>query len=162
MSRAIPTSSSRDQRTIAVTGLRQVLRDAWAMTHPYWFSEDRSAAWALLLAVIALNLGTVYINVLLNKWNNAFYDALQAKDYTVFFHQLIRFSWLAGLFIIFTVYQFYLNQMLQIRWRSWLTERYLSGWLTEAVTIACSLLATGLTTQTNALRTMCPSLLPVL
>jgi putative ATP-binding cassette transporter len=113
-------------------GLRQVLRDAWAMTHPYWFSEDPWAAWGLLLAVIALNLGTVYINVLLNKWNNTFYDALQAKDYTVFFHQLIRFSWLAGFFIVFTVYQFYLNQMLQIRWRRWLTERYLGGWLTEA------------------------------
>jgi putative ATP-binding cassette transporter len=101
------------------------------MTHPYWFSEDRWAAWGLLLAVIALNLATVYINVLLNKWNNAFYDALQDKDYTVFLHQLIRFSWLAGLFIVFAVYQFYLNQMLQIRWRRWLTEHFLSGWLTD-------------------------------
>jgi putative ATP-binding cassette transporter len=101
------------------------------MTRPYWFSEDRWVAWGLLLAVIALNLGTVYINVLLNKWNNTFYDALQDKDYTVFFHQVIRFSWLAGLYIVFAVYQFYLNQMLQIRWRRWLTERYLRGWLTE-------------------------------
>lgn len=68
---------------------------------------------------------------LLNKWNNTFYDALQDKNYTVFLHQLIRFSWLAGLLIVFAVYQFYLNQMLQIRWRSWLTEHYLRGWLTE-------------------------------
>jgi putative ATP-binding cassette transporter len=45
---------------------------------------------------------------------------------------LLRFSWLAGLSSVFTVYQFYLNQMLQIRWRRWLTERYLRGWLTEA------------------------------
>ncbi len=101
------------------------------MTRPFWFSEDRWAAWGLLLAVIALNLGIVYINVLLNKWNNTFYDALQDKNYTVFLHQLIRFSWLAGLFIVFAVYQFYLNQMLQIRWRRWLTEHYLRGWLTE-------------------------------
>jgi putative ATP-binding cassette transporter len=63
--------------------------------------------------------------------NNTFYDALQDKNYTVFLHQLIRFSWLAGLFIVFAVYQFYLNQMLQIRWRHWLTEHYLGGWLTE-------------------------------
>src|SRR3977135_3532040 len=119
------------QRAVAITGLRQVLRDAWAMTHPFWFSEERWAAWGLLLAVIALNLATVYINVLLNKWNNTFYDALQHKNYAIFLHQLIRFSWLAGLFIVFAVYQFYLNQMLQIRWRRWLTERYLRGWLTE-------------------------------
>jgi putative ATP-binding cassette transporter len=123
---------TRDQQgPFAITGLRQVLRDAWAMTHPYWFSEDRWAAWGLLLAVIALNLGIVYINVLLNKWNNTFYDALQDKDYTVFLHQLIRFSWLAGLFIVFAVYQFYLNQMLQIRWRRWLTEHFLRAWLTD-------------------------------
>jgi putative ATP-binding cassette transporter len=101
------------------------------MTHPFWFSEDRWAARGLLLAVTALNLGIVYINVLLNKWNNTFYDALQDKDYTVFLHQLIRFSWLAGLFIVFAVYQFYLNQMLQIRWRRWLTGHYLRGWLAE-------------------------------
>ena len=132
MSRTTPISGPNHQRPFAITGLRQVLRDAWAMTHPFWFSEDRWAARGLLLAVIDLNLGIVYINVLLNKWNNTFYDALQAKNYTVFLHQLIRFSWLAGLFIVFTVYQFYLNQMLQIRWRRWLTEYYLRGWLTEA------------------------------
>jgi hypothetical protein len=38
------------------------------MTYPFWFSEDRWAARGLLLAVIALNLGIVYINVLLNKF----------------------------------------------------------------------------------------------
>jgi vitamin B12/bleomycin/antimicrobial peptide transport system ATP-binding/permease protein len=101
------------------------------MTHPFWFSEDRWAAPGLLFAVIVLNLAIVYINVLLNKWNNTFYDALQDKNYTVFLHQLIRFSWLAGLYIVFAVYQIYLNQMLQIRWRRWLTERYLQGWLTQ-------------------------------
>jgi putative ATP-binding cassette transporter len=131
LSRTNPQSGPNQQKPFAITGLRQVLRDGWAMTHPYWFSEDRWAARGLLLAVIVLNLGIVYINVLLNKWNNTFYDALQAKNYTIFLHQLIRFSWLAGLYIVFAVYQFYLNQMLQIRWRRWLTEHYLRGWLTN-------------------------------
>lgn len=76
-----------------------------------------------------LNLGIVYINILLNKWNNAFYDALQYKEWAVFFHQLIRFCWLAGIFIFLAVYQSYLNRMLQIRWRRWLTDRYPQAWL---------------------------------
>jgi vitamin B12/bleomycin/antimicrobial peptide transport system ATP-binding/permease protein len=114
---------------LSTTGLRQVLRDAWAIIYPYWLSEDRWAASGLLFAVVSLNLGIVYINVLLNKWNNAFYDALQDKDWTIFLHQLVRFSWLAGIFIVFAVYQSYLNQMLQIRWRRWLTDRYLNAWL---------------------------------
>jgi hypothetical protein len=72
-----------------MTGLRRLLRDAWAIARPYWFSEDRWAARGLLLVVVALTLGIVYINVLLNQWNNTFYNALQDKDYAVFVHQLI-------------------------------------------------------------------------
>ena len=111
--------------------LRRLLTNAWALTRPYWFSDDRWAAWWLLLAVVSLNLGIVFINVLLNRWNNTFYNSLQDKNYAVFVQQLIRFTVLAGSFIIVAVYQLYLNQMLQIRWRRWLTERYLAAWLTD-------------------------------
>jgi len=114
-----------------MTRLLETLREAWTLIRPYWFSEDRWAGRGLLFLVIGLNLGIVYINVLLNKWNNVFYNSLQDKDYSAFLSLLIRFSWLAGLYIIFAVYQTYLNQMLQIRWRRWLTERYLGAWLTD-------------------------------
>ncbi len=111
--------------------MRQLFRDAWAIARPYWFSEDRWAGRGLLVAVIALNLGIVFINVLLNQWNNAFYNSLQDKDYAVFVRQLFKFTYLAGAYIVVAVYQLYLNQMLQIRWRRWLTERYLAAWLKE-------------------------------
>ena len=111
--------------------LRELLQDTWTLIRPYWFSEDRWAGRGLLVLVIGLNLGIVYINVLLNQWNNAFYNALQDKNYPVFWSQLVRFTWLAALFIVAAVYQIYLNQMLQIRWRRWLTERYLGAWLAD-------------------------------
>ncbi len=112
-----------------MTDMRELLRDAWTIARPYWFSEDRWAGRGLLVAVIALNLGIVAINVMLNKWNNTFYNSLQDKDYAVFVSQLFRFTWLAGSFIVVAVYELYLNQMLQIRWRRWLTDRYLNAWL---------------------------------
>ena len=112
-----------------MTNMRALLRDAWTIARPYWFSEDRWAGRALLVAVIALNLGIVAINVMLNKWNLAFYNALQDKNYDIFLQQLLRFTWLAGSFIVVAVYELYLNQMLQIRWRRWLTDRYLTAWL---------------------------------
>jgi vitamin B12/bleomycin/antimicrobial peptide transport system ATP-binding/permease protein len=112
-----------------MTDMRALLRDAWTIARPYWFSEDRWAGRGLLVAVIALNLGIVAINVMLNKWNNAFYNSLQDKNYEIFLQQLFRFTWLAGSFIVVAVYELYLNQMLQIRWRRWLTERYLNAWL---------------------------------
>ena len=109
--------------------MRLLFRDAWRITKPYWFSEDRWAGRGLLVAVIALNLGIVFINVLLNKWNNAFYNSLQDKDYAAFVTQIFKFTYLAAAYIVMAVYQLYLNQMLQIRWRRWLTERYLGAWL---------------------------------
>ena len=113
-----------------MTNVRQMLRDAWAIIRPYWFSEDRWAGRGLLLAVIVLNLMMVAINVLLNKWYNIFYNSLQDKNYDVFVTQLYWFTLLAGSFVLVAVYELYLNQMLQMRWRRWLTERYLTSWLT--------------------------------
>jgi putative ATP-binding cassette transporter len=121
----------RAEETAYMAHLRELLLDAWTLTRPYWFSEDRWPGRGLLLVVIGLNLAIVYINVLLNQWNNAFYNALQDKDAAVFWSQLVRFTWLAALFIVAAVYQLYLNQMLQIRWRRWLTERYLRAWLAD-------------------------------
>jgi vitamin B12/bleomycin/antimicrobial peptide transport system ATP-binding/permease protein len=110
---------------------RGTMRDAWRIAKPYWASEEKWSAWGLLLAVVALNLGTVYISVRINEWNNAFYDALQTLNGGEFFRQIGIFCLLAALAIIMSVYALYLNQMLQIRWRRWLTRRYLGFWLTD-------------------------------
>ena len=107
------------------------VRDLWALLQPYWKSEERGRAWLLLLANIGLILVTVYVTVLFNQWYNAFYNALQAKAQAEFFHQLGRFCVLAAIYILIAVYRIYLNQMLQIRWRRWLTDRYLSDWLRD-------------------------------
>src|SRR5262245_24365788 len=111
--------------------LRHTLAKAWAIVRPYWFSDDRWRARGLLLAVIALTLAMVYLTVLLNQWNNAFYTALQDKNLVAFRHQLFRVVYLIGIFIVLAVYQVYLNQMLEIRWRRWLTDRYLRAWLAD-------------------------------
>jgi putative ATP-binding cassette transporter len=105
------------------------VRDLWTLLRPYWQSEERNRAWLLLLANIGLILVTVYLTVLFNQWYNAFYNTLQTKAQAEFFHQLGRFCMLAVIYIVIAVYRIYLNQMLQIRWRRWLTERYLSDWL---------------------------------
>lgn len=111
------------------------------MIGPYWFSEDRWAARGLLLAVVLLTLGMVYLTVLLNQWNNAFYSALQDKNLVAFRGQLFRVTWLIGIFIVLAVYQVYLNQMLEIRWRRWLTDRYLRAWLADGAYYRMQLVA---------------------
>ncbi len=108
---------------------RSFLRDSWRLARPYWFSEDRWYGRGLLAVIVSMSLGLVFINVLLNKWNNAFYNTLQNHDWKGFTHQLGIFCLLAFIFIVVAVYQLYLQQMLQIRWRRWLTDHYLQQWL---------------------------------
>jgi len=110
---------------------RNTIRNAWRLAKPYWASEEKWSAWGLLLAVVALNLGNVYVTVRFNEWNNAFYNALQKLDGGAFFQQLIVFSVLAAFYIVMAVYAFYFTQMLQLRWRRWLTEKYLGAWLND-------------------------------
>ena len=79
----------------------------------------------LLAAVIVIELGIVAITVLLNQWNNRFYNALQERNWDTFVSELLYFCVLAAIFIVLAVYQLYLNQWLQIRWRRFMTARYL-------------------------------------
>ena len=78
-----------------------------------------------------MNLGMVYVQVLLNIWINDFYNVLQSLDKTRFMPELLRFCMLATAYIAQSVYMLYLSQMLQIRWRRWLTEEYLKDWLSR-------------------------------
>ena len=110
-------------------GFRHFSRRVAALSAPYFRSEDKWKARGLLAAIVALNLGAVYMLVLLNEWNRVFYDALQNKDAAVFWTQLGRFTYLAFAFIIIAVYRFYLTQLLEVRWRAWMTAHYLQRWL---------------------------------
>ena len=98
---------------------------------PYFKSEDKWKARGLLAAIVLLNLAAVYMLVLLNDWYRLFYDALQNKNESVFWTQLGRFTYLAFAFIIIAVYRFYLTQLLEVRWRAWMTTHYLQRWLAD-------------------------------
>src|ERR1700730_6317809 len=123
--------STRQGVPMIDTARRQIMRDAWRLAKPYWTSEEKWSARGLLLAVIVLDLGKVYISVRINAWNNAFYNALQAFNGGELFGQLGTFCILVASAIAMSVYALYLNQMLQIRWRRWLTCRYLGAWLAD-------------------------------
>lgn len=108
---------------------RRFLAHAARLSLPYFRSDEKWRARALLLAIIALNLGAVYMLVQINAWNRLFYDALQNKDQPVFWTQLGRFALLATVYIVIAVYKFYLTQLLEVRWRAWMTRQYTARWL---------------------------------
>ena len=123
----LSTQKSNWQKT------RLQLGRVWALSLPYFQSEDKWRARSLLAACVGLNLGMVYLLVLFNDWNRVFYDALQNRDAAVFWHQLGVFGILATCYIVIAVYKFYLTQLLELGWRAWMTRDYLQRWLSHHV-----------------------------
>ena len=112
---------------------RLQLGRVWALSLPYFQSEDKWRARSLLAACVGLNLGMVYMMVLFNDWNRVFYDALQNRDAEVFWQQLGVFGILATCYIVVAVYKFYLTQLLELGWRAWMTRDYLQRWFSHHV-----------------------------
>jgi vitamin B12/bleomycin/antimicrobial peptide transport system ATP-binding/permease protein len=124
-------------------GIGPFLKDAWRLARPYFMSsEEKWSARGLLVAIIAMNLTLVGLSVVLSFWRREFYNTLQDKDWKAFLELLFLyrrtdsglmpgFCEVAGVHIVLAVYSVYLNQMLQIRWRRWLTRQFLTEWLAD-------------------------------
>jgi vitamin B12/bleomycin/antimicrobial peptide transport system ATP-binding/permease protein len=108
---------------------RGFLGQAWDLAWPYWKSDEKWSAIGLLGSVVALNLVNVWLSVRFNYWNNAFYNALQQYNWVEFWRQFGIFGLIAISSIVVGVYSYYLRGVLHIRWRRWLTNRFLHSWL---------------------------------
>ncbi|MDO5653141.1 MAG: ABC transporter ATP-binding protein/permease [Brachymonas sp.] len=132
MASSTPASTSSASDTLPDPfrgGWGRFLRDAWRLATPYFNSEDKWRARLMLLGILALNLAVVYLSVLFNQWYNAFYNALQEKNEPEFWRQMWKFAILAFSSIILGVYKFYVTQLLDLRWRGWMTRHYMDKWL---------------------------------
>jgi putative ATP-binding cassette transporter len=136
----------------AMRQIGPVLRDAWFLSIPYFKSEERWVALTLLIATIALNLSLVGMTVVLNFWNGAFFDSIQAHDWHSFIQLIFLykktahgflpgFCGIAVVYILVAVYATFLSQWLQIRWRRWLTRQYLDDWMGDRTYYRMSLTA---------------------
>lgn len=137
-------------------GLGAALADLWYLSRPYFTSDERKSAWGLLGVVLGLTLLLVGADVLQSFSRNIFYTALQQRDVTSFLRGLFWFVRtptmpIPGFFIIAVpsllaaVYATYLQQLLQLRWRRWLTHRMVSQWLDQNVAFRIAIEETGLT-----------------
>jgi len=98
---------------------------------PYFRSEERWRARGLLAGVIAAELGFVGVAVVVIQWNARFFNALEARDWTAFKHELVIFGFITVGAIVVGMCQYFFGQTLQIRMRRFMTERYLAIWMAE-------------------------------
>lgn len=110
---------------------KKFLTAFWQLFKGYWKSPEKNRARLLLATVIGLNFAMVYLLVQINTWYNEFYNSLQAYKWELFWPLIGKFAALAFIHIAIAVYAIYLRQLLQLRWRTWMTGEYLASWLKE-------------------------------
>lgn len=76
-----------------------------------------------------MNLSMVYLSVQITHWYNDFYTLMQDGLYDSFYRVIGKFAIMAFVYIIIAVYVFYLRQLLTIKWRTWMTNKYLDIWV---------------------------------
>ncbi len=121
-----------------------LLRQAWRLALPFFTkSERRWSARLMLIGIIALALTQVGASTLINFWYGQFYDAIQSKDLDSFIRLLLWYRWdephgfMIGFVPLVTPLvplgglQAYVQQWLQIRWRSWMTNHMLADYMAD-------------------------------
>jgi len=130
--------------SVVATPRTDFWKKTWRLIWPYFRSTEWRSAWVLLVAVVALSLGRVYLGVQFNEWNREFYNMLQQKDLAMtpvligstelfqvnkLIYLVGKFTVLAIALIIVFVYAIYLTQILELRWRRWMTNDLMTRWL---------------------------------
>ncbi len=111
--------------------IAEVLRTFFALAVPYFRSEEKWRARALLLGVIVAEFGVVYALVAFNHWNAYFFNAIQNRDWDGFMFSLLLFCGIALWTATATMAQFFLGQTLIMYWRRWMTEQYVNRWMAD-------------------------------
>ena len=93
---------------------------------------ERRIAVAMVALLVIINQAEVAITVRLNFFNRDLFNAIQDRDAVGFWHQLLSvFAPYAFLYVAIAVVEFFTQSMLVIRWRRWLTDHFVSRWLTH-------------------------------
>ncbi len=135
-----------DRFLTRIANAHTFLSKLWVLARPYWLAEERQAvglgrysvmvkeAWiarGLLALIVGLSILIVYMSKLINAWNARFFNALQEKNADAFWYELKYWVVLVAFFIVAFVYRLWLQQLLTIRWRRWLSEVYFRDWLAD-------------------------------
>jgi putative ATP-binding cassette transporter len=93
---------------------------------------ERNIAVAMVVVLVLLNQAEVGVLLRLNFFNRDWFNAIQARDAATFWQQLLFvFTPWAFVYVAMTVIEFFIQSMLVIRWRRWLTEHFVSRWLSK-------------------------------
>tara|TARA_R100001126_G_C4884570_1_gene181438 strand:- start:1635 stop:3422 length:1788 start_codon:yes stop_codon:yes gene_type:complete len=104
-------------------------RHVFSLFRDYWTSKDWKFAWAVTVLLIIFQFATGYLFVLMNRWQQDFFDEVENGDIEAFWRLLTAFILILSLQMFFVVVEPYARRMLCLRWRIHLTRTYFERWL---------------------------------
>ncbi|HZR59732.1 MAG TPA: SbmA/BacA-like family transporter, partial [Xanthobacteraceae bacterium] len=110
---------------------RSALSESAVLLRALWRSPQRLRALLLAAGIVAVLLGNMVGQLRLNTWNGAFFDAVAQRSLNGLGHQLLVFAALIAVLLTLVVGQTWMQQMLKVRLREWLTQHLLDAWLTS-------------------------------
>jgi putative ATP-binding cassette transporter len=91
---------------------------------------EQSLARGFVVFLVVVNQAQVAISVRLSYFNRDWFNAIQEKNETEFWSLLYTvFLFWAVIYIISAIIEYVVQSQLMIRWRRWLTARYVADWL---------------------------------
>jgi putative ATP-binding cassette transporter len=101
----------------------------WMMWRAFLGSPLRKLLFWVSFGIFVLIVATAFGQVLLNRWNQPFYDAIERKNVPDFLNQLVIFGYIAGVLLLLNIAQGWLNRYLHIKLREGLVRDLFDHWL---------------------------------
>jgi putative ATP-binding cassette transporter len=112
------------------TSLGTVLKRIWKMAIPYWTqSNEKFGSLLLVLINFAQMALVILVTVRMNAWTRDWNNALANTDFDMWAKNLYVLLIVGGSMMIIGSLQQYTNAWFQLRWRRWMTARYIRFWL---------------------------------
>jgi len=110
-------------------GAHSIVRDLQQLNQGFWSSRHGKPIVLLLSAVVVVIVINMFGQVWLNRWNGAFFDAIELRDTGEIGRQLVRFIYIVGIMLVLVVAQTWLHETTKLRVREWLTQHLFDAWL---------------------------------
>jgi vitamin B12/bleomycin/antimicrobial peptide transport system ATP-binding/permease protein len=126
---ASPPPVNGFQPPAAIYPGKSAVSESIALLRAVWRSPYRTRIGLLALG-LALVLGANMVGqIRLNEWHGAFFDALDQQRVAAFGYQLVIFLAIVSVLLALVVGQTWMQEMLKVRLREWLTHHLLDEWL---------------------------------
>ena len=109
---------------------KEVIKRIWKIAMPYWaYSKERWGSLILLAVNVFVMVFSTRVGVRSTLWNRDWLTAFQTYDAQMWKQQIAVFLLIGAANTFTAQLNAYCESWLKIRWRRWMTARYVNYWL---------------------------------